>query len=300
MPSYPFETWDIFTTEIFGGNPLAIVFGADDLSAEQMQKIASEFNLSETTFVCAPDTEDKTSMIQNRVRIFTPDYEMPFAGHPTVGTALAIARRETITGELKLALNAGIFPVKLEQRDGVGYAGFVSPNAPCETATAPSIPALAKALGLAVTMIDHGDHRPRQCGAGGVNYVYVCASAEGVRKAAIDSAAWKQLDLRDVVGVYLYTDECDEEGSHWHARMFAPGAGVPEDPATGSAATSFPAQLALADTLSDGEYHWLIEQGYEMNRPSQIEVDVIITDGSVSRVRVSGYGVPVSSGVLTI
>jgi len=304
MVEFPFQTWDIFTRKKFTGNPLAVVFDASGLSTDAMQTITAEFNLSETTFVLPPENSENTA----RVRIFTPEFEMPFAGHPTVGTAIAIGKSRNIEGVLKLELNAGIFPVnvqcgnekKLNGEDTQDFACFTSPNTPVETGKAPSIKALAQAVGLEVEDIDQDAHHPRRCGSGGVDYIYLCANLDNVKRAKLDYGAFEALELGNIIGLYLYAKGGEEEGASYHARMFAPSAGVPEDPATGSAATAFPAQIALSEKFDDGEYKWIIEQGYEMGRPSQIMARVTIRDGIVQRVQIGGYGVPMMSGVLKL
>lgn len=298
-----FEIWDIFTQTRYCGNPLAVVYDAQGLTTTQMQTLAREFNLSETTFILPPENKNHT----NRVRIFTPEFEMPFAGHPTVGTALSIARKRNLSGTLTLELNAGLFHVELSNLEGMAYAAFTSPNQPVETGPTPDVVALARALSLSPDDFDQAAHKPRRCGAGGVNYIYLRASGDAVRRAALNNTCWEGLGLKDTIGLYLYTDQIDSSpvstGNTWHARMFAPSAGVPEDPATGSAATSFPAQLALAaladgKALSDGSHKLFIEQGYEMGRPSQIHADIEVANGAIAKVIIGGHGVPVASGIL--
>jgi len=294
MRSLDFETWDVFTGTRFCGNPLAVVFEADDLDTEEMQRIAREFNLSETTFVSAAQAIEHAAA----VRIFTPEFELPFAGHPVVGTALALARRKELDGDILFDLPAGIFPISVNRREC--RATFASPNLPVETGPAPDPALVAEALSLSPERLDCADHKARRCGTGGVDYIYVRGDGDAVRTAQLDSARYDVLDLEGAIGLFLYTDETTEPGHDWHARMFAPSAGVPEDPATGSACCGFPAQLALAGALESGEHSFTVEQGYEMGRPSQINVKTTIADGKVSSVRIGGAGVPVSSGTLTI
>ncbi len=294
MRSLNFETWDIFTDTRFCGNPLAVIFGADDLDTEEMQKIAREFNLSETTFVSAVQRAEHTAT----VRIFTPEFELPFAGHPVVGTALALARRHELGGDILFDLPAGVFPVSIDR--GAGRAAFESPNLPEETGPAPDPALIADALSLTPERLDSADHKVRRCGTGGVDYIYVRGDGDMVRAARLNPARYDALDLEGAIGLFLYSDNTVAPGHDWHARMFAPSAGVPEDPATGSASCAFPAQLALAGALGSGEHSFTVEQGYEMGRPSQIQVETMIADGKVSRVRIGGAGVPVSSGTLNI
>lgn len=296
MKSYEFETWDVFTDKRFAGNPLAVVFGARDLDTDQMQAITREFNLSETTFILPPENKGNTA----RVRIFTPAFEIPFAGHPTVGTAIAISRAGNLSGEVRLELNAGLFPVGVEVGAASAYARFVNPNLPAETGPAPSAELIEKALCLPHGAVSRDSRLPRRVGTGGVDYVNAHAELNAVRGARIDSANWENLDLDQAVGILLYADGGDHPGSDYHVRMFAPGAGVSEDPATGSAAAAFPGQIALSQNLEDGVHRWAIEQGIEMGRPSRIEIDFEVKHGNVCAVGIGGKAAPVASGRLRV
>ena len=267
MGTIPFQTWDVFTKTRFFGNQLAVVFDAGGLSDAQMQTIAAEFNLAESVFISAPDDSAHTA----KVRIFTPKYEMPFAGHPTVGASIAIATAGKLQGPLHLELKAGLFRIELSNDDGHIFAEFENPNLPSENHTAPNIGDIEAALSLPAGSVSSGDHRPRIIGAG-VNFLYVHASLDHVRSARVNSAAFDALGLQEAVGVLLYAEGGDGDGVDFHVRMFAPGAGVAEDAATGSAAAALPGQLALAETLRDGEHHLTIEQGIEMGRPSIIKL----------------------------
>ena len=296
MTTYAFETWDVFTNRVFAGNPLAVMLDAQGLSTDDMQRITREFNLSETTFILPPDDQKNTA----RVRIFTPGFEMPFAGHPTVGTAIAIARMRNITGELLLELNAGLFQVRVETNERGWFAEFLNPNLPAETGAAPGADLLEAALSLPGGAIDRNENRPRLIGAGGVDYVYARATLDAVRKAKVNSSAFEVLGLDDAVGVYLYAPGGEAPDADFHARMFAPNAGIVEDPATGSAAASLPGHIALSETLADGEHRWVIEQGFEMGRPSQIYARVETLAGAVQSVCIGGHSVPVQRGELRL
>ena len=293
MRTYEFQTFDVFTQERFAGNQLAVVMNADGLSTEEMQTITREFNLAETTFVLPPEDPAHTA----RVRIFTIGYEMPFAGHPTVGTAVAVARARGLDGEIALELNAGLFPVRVEAGKDAGFAEFRNPNLPQETGPAPSPGLFEAALSLPPGAVDRENHRPRRIGAG-VDFYHLRAPLEAVRNARIDGAAWKALDMENMIGVYLYAEGGEAYDATYHARMFAPDAGVPEDAATGSAAAALPGQIALAETLPDGEHRWVIEQGFEMGRPSRILASVDVAGGALTAVRIGGHAVPVQTGQL--
>lgn len=295
MGTYTFETWDVFTDRRFSGNQLAVVFGADDLTTEQMQTLAREYNLSETTFVMEPEDEANTA----RVRIFTPGYEMPFAGHPTVGTALAIARARHIQDTVRLELNAGLFPVTTKLDDPSFFATFENPNLPIESDGAPTPDAIEAALDLPAASVDRAAHKVRRIGAG-VDYIFANAPIGVVRAAKLNSAKFEELGLERVVGVLLYAQGGETAEASYHTRMFAPEAGIVEDPATGSAAAAFPGQIARSEVLTDGAHRWVIEQGFEMGRPSIINATVQVQDGNIEKVRIGGHGVPVSSGTITV
>ena len=296
MPAFEFETWDVFTDSVFAGNPLAVVKDARGISDGDMLRITREFNLSETTFILPPEDSRHAA----RVRIFTLGYEMPFAGHPTVGTAIAIARMRGLRGELALELNAGLFKVLVEQEGDTWFAEFLNPNLPAEAGAAPSPEKLEAALSLPAGALDRDSHKGRLIGAGGVNYIYAHAPLDAVRNARVNSAAYDALALDEVVGVYLYAEKGEAPDADYHARMFAPNAGILEDPATGSAAASLPGHIALSQNLKDGEHRWVIEQGFEMGRPSRIRARVEVAEGAIVSVRIGGNAVPVQRGELSL
>ncbi|MEL6359486.1 MAG: PhzF family phenazine biosynthesis protein [Pseudomonadota bacterium] len=299
MSPLPYEIWDVFTETKFAGNPLAVVHGADRLSTDEMQSITREFNLSETSFVLTPEDQSHEA----RVRIFTPGYEMPYAGHPTVGTSLALAAKRNLSGSFILGLNAGAFEIELEGgEEGEGAARtatFTNPNLPKETGLAPSVEAIETALSLPRGRISDGDHRPRCVGAG-VDFVYARASLDDVRAARLNSVGFEALNLDEIVGVLLYAEGGDTPGADYHVRMFAPNAGVPEDPATGSASAALPGQIALAGGVADGNHSWTVEQGFEMGRPSIIKVKIEAAAGQVTKVQVGGSAVKVAEGTLDL
>lgn len=291
MRAYDFVTYDVFTNRRLAGNQLAVLLDAQGLTGDDMQAITREFNLAESTFVLPPENPENTA----RVRIFTPGYEMPFAGHPTVGTAIALAKARNLSGELKLELKAGVFPVDVELSEHGGFAEFQNPNLPDEHGKAPVAELIEKALSLPPGAIDQADHRPRRVGAG-VDFIYARASLEHVRAAKVNSAAWDALGLDEIVGVYLYAEGGEAPDASYHARMFAPGAGIMEDAATGSAAAGLPGQIALSQKPEDGEHHWVIEQGFEMGRPSRIMAMVSIKSAAVTSVRIGGEAIAVQNG----
>jgi trans-2,3-dihydro-3-hydroxyanthranilate isomerase len=293
MPSYEFLTCDVFTRRRFGGNPLAVFPRAEGLDAAQMQAIARELNLSETTFVLPPEDAAHTA----RVRIFTPGGELPFAGHPTVGTAYALA----LTGRVPLAqsdlvFEQGVGPVAVSvERDAAGTplrCTLATPRGPARVdSPEPAAAECAALLGLA-----SGDvQSDAECWSCGVPFLIVqLTSADALGRARLDSARWHaSLAATPSALVFVVARAAD----HWRARMFAPGLGVPEDPATGGAAAAFAGWLANRGATPATR----IVQGVEMGRPSEMELAWTSEAGTTSRVlsaRVGGAAVLMSEGRL--
>lgn len=299
-----YHTLDVFTDRRFGGNPLAVVHDADALTPDQMQMIAREFNLSETVFVLKPENPAHSA----RVRIFTPGRELPFAGHPTVGTAILLAqlRAPLVNGErdaiIALEEPIGAVRVGVRLRDGEApFAEFDAPKVPEKDGTLCSRERLAGALGLLPREIGFENHTP-QCYAAGNTFAYIpVPSLDAIARARINAAEWAAAFPSDQIsGVYLYTRECRHKGSSFHARMFAPDLGVPEDPATGAAAVGFAGVVDAFDGLRDGLHKRVIEQGYEMDRPSSIQLTLIIEGGELDTVRIGGRAVRVTEGTLDV
>ncbi len=293
MALFDFVTLDVFTDSRFAGNQLAVLLDARGLSTADMLTITREFNYSETTFILPPEDHRNTA----RVRIFTIGYEMPFAGHPTVGTAIAIARARNLTGELRLELNTGVFPVRVELDRPVAFSEFKNPNLPAVRGAAPDASLIEAALALPHGSIDRGAHRVRKVGAG-ANFYFAKAPLDIVRQAKFNSAAFEAISFEGTIGVLLYAEGGDAKDASYHVRMFAPGAGIPEDPATGGAAAALPGQIALSERLADGTHRWVIEQGFELGRPSRIQAIVEAEGGAVKSVRIGGEAVFVMKGQL--
>lgn len=298
-----FEIWDVFTDRVHTGNPLAVVLDAAGLNAAAMQDITREFNLSETAFVFPA----RGSGADAALRIFTPGFEVPFAGHPTVGSAISIARLRQLTGRMRLELPSGLFDIRLEQRDGMPYAEFTNPNLPALKGEGPAAAIIEAALSLPRGAINVGAHKPRRVGAG-VDFFYANASLAHVQAARLNLQAWEAVDLAGAVGLVLYAEtgepatkaEAHLGRARFHVRMFAPNAGITEDPATGAAAAALPGQIHAANPLADGQHLWRIDQGIEMGRPSRIDVTVNAKDGEIAGVRVGGCAIRVAEGRLFI
>ena len=283
MVTCPYEVVDVFTDRPYAGNPLAVVFEADRLQTEQLQAVAAEFNLSETAFVLPPrDGGDY------RVRIFTSRVELPFAGHPSVGTAVTLARLGRIpTGAVIQECGAGLIPVTVAKDRATLSGGppAIGPDldpAPLLAATSLGVDDLA---GL-----------PVRSASVGVEHVFLPVSDAAVGRADIDHAAAKK---HGVAMVYAFSWDADRR--HAHARLFGPGVGVAEDPATGSAALALGVWLASAGLVpANGETAFTIAQGAEMGRPSRLEATVTCASGEVIATAVSGQVVPVARGEIMV
>lgn len=290
-----FHTLDVFTQTPFRGNPLALVLGADDLTTAQMQTIAREFNLSETIFVMAPQNPNHTA----RVRIFFPTAEIPFAGHPTIGCAIHLATAHQtgdFTAHLVLEEEAGLVPVTVTRHGANITAEFVAPVLPRPVSVA--LPDDLVQLALGLVAIGFGTHRAGVF-SGGPRFAYVpVASLDDLGRARPQEPHWSALmALAGVDSAYLYTpgSDCD-----YRARMFSPTAGIPENPATGSATAILAAQLLASAALIPGTNRLTLHQGVEMGRASTLHLTIKVMDGSLQQIRVAGSAVPISQGRIAI
>lgn len=292
MRTLAFHTLDVFTDTLYAGNPLAVVLDADGLSTAAMQRIAAEFNLSETVFV------QKTARVDAdvRVRIFTPATELPFAGHPTVGTACLLAELGWLppeAGHIVLEENVGLVSVRLLQEHArPWFAELTTAQAPQVRALDFDAAALAAVLGLEASAI--AGARIASCGNPFV--IVTLRQPELLPGIEFDALAARQL-LAHSWGHALYIVAQGYEGE-WRTRMFAPDLGVAEDPATGSAAVAFAGAMALdaAARGEQGEFAWTLHQGVEMGRPSLLLASATVADGCVTAVRVGGHAIRVSEG----
>ncbi len=299
-----YYTVDVFTDRRFGGNPLAVVLEADGLSDAEMQSIAREFNLSETVFVQSSTRPAHSA----KMRIFTPRSEVPFAGHPTIGAATLLAhlKAPAQNGEadalVVLEQAIGTVRVGVRLRNGApAFAEFDAPKLPAEAGVLPPTDVLAAGLGLIPSEIGFENHTPL-CFAAGNTFAFIpVASLEVIRRARVNGAHWERaFEQQGVVGVYLYTRQCEHTASAFHVRMFAPQVGIPEDPATGSAAVGLTGVVHHFDRLPDGTHKRIVEQGYEMGRPSQIVLTLVVDGGKLTTVRIGGSVVRVSEGTMAV
>lgn len=277
-----YEIVDVFTDVAFTGNPLAVVLDAEDLSTDQLQALAREFNLSETAFPLPSTVADY------RLRIFTPHTELPFAGHPSVGAAHTLARLGRIGhGRAVQECGAGLLPLSVEA-DAVRLTGGTpSYGEPLDPAT------LLRAAGLEES--DLGELPPREAGCG-LQFGYLQVAADAVARAAPGPQALSGAGP-DRGGLSVFAWDADARVAH--ARVFAPGVGVTEDPATGSAALGLGVWLVASGLLpADETSAYTVRQGVELQRPSQLRCTVTARRGAVTEATVSGHVVPVATGTI--
>ncbi len=308
MPERRFATLDVFTDAPLAGNPLAVVLDAEGLDGDAMQAIAREFNLSETVFVSSPDEPRHRA----RLRIFTPARELPFAGHPTIGTAVLLALRDR--AERPAAALADATAFGLEEGIGIvscfveagesgrgGRARFKLPLLPSYLGEARPTESLAQALGLKAAEIGFNRHLPSRHGAGPSFTFVPLASSDALSRARLDAGRFERLfHAGQADALYLYALDPEGIGHSYQARMFAPHLGVAEDPATGSAAAAFAGVLMQFEPLGDGTHDVAIRQGVAMGRPSLIDLQIVIAEGHLRSVEIAGQAVIVSEGVLRV
>jgi trans-2,3-dihydro-3-hydroxyanthranilate isomerase len=270
---------DVFTDRAFAGNPLAVVLEGDDLTTEQMQQIAAEFNLSETTFPVASSTSDASY----RLRIFTPSSELPFAGHPSVGSAWVMRSLGRVSdGRIVQECGAGLLPLVIDG-DAVTLTGGA---AQLGDVVDPARAVAAVGLSAADLVGD-----PLRRAGTGVDFGFLHVRPDAVARAQPDMGLLRGLDTGVGISVFSYVDGVA------HARVFAGGVGVAEDPATGSAALGLGVWLAsCGHVAADGETSYVVTQGIEMGRPSRLECVVRCVSGVAVEGRVSGTVVPIAEG----
>lgn len=299
MTVHQYHTCDVFTRDRFGGNPLAVVPDARGLDSRMMQALAREFGYSETTFVL-PAERGNT----RRVRIFTPQTEVPFAGHPNIGTAFVLAALGEIvladgTESVTFEENAGIVPVRLE-RDTAGrvFCELTAPAALSLGSTV-SVDMLADAVGLRPDDVVTAVHQPQVASVGLPFVMAEVASRSALAKACPDIAAMRALKARDITpDIHLYTRDAGE--FDLQTRMFAPLDGVPEDPATGSANSALIALLARLEAGPVGTRQWRIAQGVDMGRPSELFGRVEMDGDGAMVVHLGGCSVRVFDGSFSV
>jgi trans-2,3-dihydro-3-hydroxyanthranilate isomerase len=292
-------TADVFTDTRFGGNQLAVFPDAREIAPDLMPRIAREFNYSETTFVLPPDDPSHTA----KVRIFTPGGELRFAGHPTIGTAHVLASIGAVTlagDETNIVLEEGVgpVPVKIRAKDGRPYfAQLSAAQLPEAGPPPPSIGALADIVSLSTSDLLDDQMKPEAVSCGTPFLFVPVRNRAAVARARLRNDLWEPT-LGDYITqmVMIFAMEAEQAGHHVRARMFAPTMGVPEDPATGSACVALGGYLAARDQRTDGTLRWVVEQGFEMGRPSILEVEADKKKGALTAARVGGRTVLVCDG----
>jgi trans-2,3-dihydro-3-hydroxyanthranilate isomerase len=296
-------TADVFTDERFGGNQLAVFPDAREIAPELMPHIAREFNYSETTFVLPPDDPKHTA----RVRIFTPGGELQFAGHPTVGTAhvLASIGAVKLTGaETRIVFEEGVGPVPVTIRSTNGEPDFAQLSAAMLPEVGPPPPSantLAAMLSLAPGDVLDGEMTAQSVSCGTPFLFVPLRDRATVARARLDLGLWESaLGGYLTNKVFLFAMGGERTGSDVRARMFAPGIGIAEDPATGSAAVGLAGYLAARDARTDGTLRWIVEQGFEMGRPSILEIEADKKNGAITAARVGGRTVLICDGTMRL
>lgn len=297
-----FTTVDVFTDRQFGGNPLAVVTNAQGLPTERMQAIAAEFNLAETTFVLPPKDPRHTA----EVRIFTPKAEMPFAGHPNVGTAFVLSRvgvsyGKPVTGDrLVFEEKAGLVNMDIRRDGGTVVATRLAAPVPLSFGEeiAPEVVQRACSLDAAALKLDV--HRPIVASCGAPLLFVELASREALRSAAPRPEVFARELPRDrIVGIHLYV-QAPEGEIDVQTRMFAPEHGIPEDPATGAANVALIGLLTHHRPEADLTFARTIGQGFDMGRPSVLEASAEKKGRKVVATYIGGRCVPMMSGTIDL
>ena len=298
MNKLDYRRLDVFTDTAFGGNPLAVFLNAEGLETDQMQRIAREMNLSESVFVERTDYPTEW-----RVRFFTPSIELPFAGHPTVGTAIALVQEGFLgsSERQELVLHEGVGPISVVvERSSTSTRATLSVLKLPEFGT-PDIDReiLAAMLSLSPDDVLNGDWAPRPVSCGVPFYFVAVRSLGAIKRVQLRRDLWEQyLATNWAPHLYVITAEVERAGSAIHARMFPPAMGVDEDPATGGAVAALAGFLAKAKRPKDGTTHWRVEQGFELGRPSIIDLEMDVRGGAVVGARLGGAAVAMGGGVL--
>lgn len=301
MPKYKYYICDVFTNTRFGGNPLAVLPEASGLTAEQMQKIAREFNFSESTFVF-PAEQGHT----RQVRIFTPTQEVPFAGHPNVGTAFTLATIGTF-GELGSVTTvtfeekAGLVPIEIHKQENQPiWCELQAPEA-VSIGKELSVELLATAVSLSPNDIITTTHTPREASVGLPFLFAEVKDRDALARARVNLPALDGIVAAGITAdIHLYYQNHGADGFDLRARMFAPLDNVPEDPATGSANCALVGMLTHFHPAASGSFSWRIAQGVEMGRPSVLDARTQKDNGVVVGTWIGGACVMVSEGLIEV
>ena len=288
----PYLLLDVFTDTPLKGNQLAVVTKGDGLLDDEMQAIAREFNLSETVFVLKPKGERNTAA----VRIFTPYEELPFAGHPTIGSAVVLGLHKKVSA-VRIEEGIGLVTALFEKRDKrSGEARFGLPRLPGRVAELKDTLGMAQALGIEVEDIGCDEYQPAVFSAGVPFHLVPVRDASVLRRITVNAGLWNKVFHHEHHSAYVFTLTPDERDNDLAARMF--GMGLGEDPGTGSAAASLIGLLSEHTLLASGQVDYVLRQGHEMGRPCRISLQLRKENGELVHGGIGGYAVIVGEGEL--
>ena len=288
----PFLTLDVFTENRFAGNPLAVFPQAEGLDEPTMQRIAAEMNLSETVFITGADTDTPA------LRIFASKVELPFAGHPTVGAAVALANTTAPRQNIALITKLGVVNAQIHHKGRGVFEAFI--DAPALPSVIPR-PETSKAPDVIGVKEDEMGHAAAVWSAGVPMTFIPVADREVLNRASTRMDVWNA-HFRDSPAHQLYVFTLDDwqNGDEIHARVFAPGLGIPEDPATGAGAVALVGFLQRLQQCREGSRRWIVHQGQQIGRPSTLLLDAVFVDGEVVSIKLGGCAVPITRGRLQV
>jgi trans-2,3-dihydro-3-hydroxyanthranilate isomerase len=290
--SLPYVVLDVFTDRPFAGNPLAVVLDAEDLTGEQMLQLTREFNLSESAFPLQPSESERAAGAHYVLRIFTPGSEVPFAGHPSVGTAWWLAHSGQIPlGRVGQQCGVGLLPVEVTETGATLTAGPSSVSDPMSPDRA------LAAIGLGAADLTQPD---MHIASTGLAFGVIFVTPDALSRCRPDMTILGEEFSYPQPATGVYAVAWDSDRRHARVRMFAGDMGSPEDPATGSAALAFGALLGARGELGDGSHRVTIDQGVDMGRPSRLTVTCDVASGSVDRLQVTGSVVKVAEGRIAV
>lgn len=296
---YKFYVLDVFTNTKFEGNQLAVFPSAEGLIEENMQKIAREFNYSETVFITSTNEKNKKN-----IRIFTPSSEVDFAGHPNIGAAMLLARIGEYSDEKQIDIifkeKVGDVPIRINFENSVPQNAELSTAKLPEKGASPPLEEIAKVISLDISdIITTESPMSFSCG---LPFLFVpITSIEKLKQASLNQEHWKNyISQTWAPQIYLFTTETKLATSDFHARMFAPALGISEDPATGSAAAALAGYISENIGKNDGTFTYVIEQGFEINRPSIIEMSFTQKNQKIESVKIRGNAVIFSEGKIIL
>lgn len=286
---------DVFTTERLKGNPLAVICNGDGLLDNEMQSIAQEFGLSETVFLHKAQGERNAA----GVRIFTPQVELAFAGHPTIGAAVVLALQHKMP-VIRIEEKVGLITALVERGDRGGSARFALPRLPAEVGHAPDTHDIARALGILAEEIGCGLYKPSVFTAGTLFYLVPVRHANVLKRLRLERRGWADIFPLEQHAVYVFTETPEEDGIDFAARMFSPGMGIGEDPGTGAAAAALAGLVSRHASFDDGQKEYRVRQGDEMGRPCRIIMQIKKEAGTLTHAGIGGDAVIIGEGKLRL